>query len=64
MVRMARIKKLSVVSKRLTGDGMMFDQVGQYFCVQDKSNRVENRVPWSVKQRETGFELLLSLDTV
>ena len=43
MVWMARIKKLSVVSKRLTGDWMIFSQVSKWFCVQDEWNRAEDR---------------------
>ena len=51
MVWMERIKKLSVVSKRLTGEWVTLVQVWKWFCVQNEENRAEDRwQSWSLRR--------------
>ena len=49
MIRTARIVQLSVVCKRLIGDGVLSNECSERFCIQDEQNGSKNRPLWNAK---------------
>ena len=49
LIRTARIVQLSVVCKRLVGDGVLSNECSKRFCIQDEQNGSKDRPLWNAK---------------
>ena len=49
LIRTARNVQLSVVCKRLVGDGVLSNECSKWFCIQDEPNGSKDRPLWDAK---------------